>query len=165
MAEHPPEYEYRVTMEQIGYDGMFHPHISTTPDAPSAIEFANARRRRDDHRNVTVERRFAGPWRPVADGDEAPAADRQQAVFDTTTWSEDGIMQELWYTRRRHPPRAEAGRLMGLHNEYMAEIGREVRELRKEVEDIDFNLHPQDVVNIKADLLRRVDTILVYLEG
>jgi len=38
-------------------------------------------------------------------------------------------------------------------------------ELRKEVEDIDFNLHPQDVVNIKADLLRRVDTILVYLEG
>ncbi len=93
MAEHPPEYEYRVTMEQIGADGMVHPHISTTPDAPSAIKFANARRRRDDHRNVTVERRFAGPWHPVADGDEVPAADRQRIVFDTTTWSEDGIMQ------------------------------------------------------------------------
>lgn len=93
MAEHPPEYEYRVTMEQIGSDGMFHPHISTTPDAPSAIKFANARRKRDDHRNVTVERRFAGPWHPVADGDEVPAADRQRIVFDVVSWFDQGCLQ------------------------------------------------------------------------
>lgn len=87
MAEHPPEYEYRVADL---HDSTFsHPCGDDHEFAMIAAQRARALGRF----GAQIQRRFMGPWHPVSDGDEVPAEDRQQAVFDTTTWAEDGIMQ------------------------------------------------------------------------
>lgn len=87
MAEHPPEYEYRVADL---HDSTFsHPCGDDHEFAMIAAQRARALGRF----GAQIQRRFMGPWHPVSDGDEAPAADRRLAVFDTTTWAEDGIMQ------------------------------------------------------------------------
>lgn len=93
MADHPPEYEYRVRYEYIVNHAWRGGHTGKGARDQSAIDYANLLRGRADYRNVVIERRFIGPWHAMCDGDEVPAADRQQAVFDTTTWAEDGIMQ------------------------------------------------------------------------
>lgn len=96
MAEHPPEYEYRVRYDGLDAWGQWLDRPCTETfhfSEEQGIQYANRLRARHDRRNVVIERRFIGPWHAMCDGDEAPAADRQQAVFDTTTWAEDGIMQ------------------------------------------------------------------------
>lgn len=102
MAEHPPEYEYRVTYEEIRSDGMFHANSSLHKDEAAARTSAAWRRRRDDHRNVVIERRFIGPWHAMCDGDEAPAADRRLAVMDVVVTPPgpgggDGIGVDVFY--------------------------------------------------------------------
>lgn len=87
MAEHPPEYEYRVADL---HDSTFsHPCGDDHEFAMIAAQRARALGRF----GAQIQRRFMGPWHAMCDGDEVPAEDRQQAVFDTTTWAEDGIMQ------------------------------------------------------------------------
>lgn len=112
MNDHPPEYEYRVADL---HDSTFsHPCGDDHEFAMIAAQRARALGRF----GAQIQRRFMGPWHPVSDGDEAPAADRQRAVFDTTTWAEDGIMQtDLKYrgivgVHEIHEPRGSEVRLL-----------------------------------------------------
>lgn len=76
MNDHPPEYEYRVADL---HDSTFsHPCGDDHEFAMIAAQRARALGRF----GAQIQRRFMGPWHPVSDGDEAPAADRRLAVFD-----------------------------------------------------------------------------------
>lgn len=112
MNDHPPEYEYRVADL---HDSTFsHPCGDDHEFAMIAAQRARALGRF----GAQIQRRFMGPWHAMCDGDEAPAADRQRAVFDTTTWAEDGIMQtDLKYrgivgVHEIHEPRGSEVRLL-----------------------------------------------------
>ena len=112
MNDHPPEYEYRVADL---HDSTFsHPCGDDHEFAMIAAQRARALGRF----GAQIQRRFMGPWHAMCDGDEVPAEDRQRAVFDTTTWSEDGIMQtDLKYrgivgVHEIHEPRGSEVRLL-----------------------------------------------------
>ena len=76
MAEHPPEYEYRVADL---HDSTFsHPCGDDHEFAMIAAQRARALGRF----GAQIQRRFMGPWHAMCDGDEVPAEDRQQAVFE-----------------------------------------------------------------------------------